>query len=178
MKLLRIATCCVLCTLVLAATSGCTSDATKGYTTRSPYPSGIRTVAVPIWTRGKDVYRRRLEMRLTEALVKRIEQDTRYKVTKKKRADTELTGTIVQVSQQVLTINPDDSLPRETEITLVVSFRWTDLRTGKAIVERENFRVTGTYLPSSPMSEDFFQGSEEAINKLAERIVEQLQSPW
>ncbi|MCD6303667.1 MAG: hypothetical protein J7M21_01750 [Planctomycetes bacterium] len=157
---------------------GCDSDPAKGYTTASQYPAGIKTVAVPIWHRGRDVYRRGLEMRLTEAIVKRIELDTPYKVTEKSRADTELVGTIDQVSQRVLSFNPDTGLPREKEITLTVSFTWTDLRNGKVLVRRRNFRESAAYIPPAPLGEDFFQGSEDVINRLARRIVQQMEADW
>ena len=169
---------CVLLALAAGGQVGCNVDPSQGYTLKSQYPSNVRTVSVPIWTRSHRVYRRRLEMRLTEALVKQIENDTPYKVTKKVRADTELTGTIERVTQQVLTINPDNGLPLEMEITLEVSFRWTDLRTGKVLRERSSFRVAGTYVRASPFSESFFHGSEETINRLARRIVEQMQADW
>lgn len=157
---------------------GCTDDPTKGYTLRSPHRGGIRTVAVPIWTRGKGVYRRELEMRSTQAIVKRIELDTPYKVTRKARADTLLAGTIDLVEQRILSMNPDTGMPRELELTLHVSFKWTDLRSGKALVERSNFRVAGTYIPSAPFSEDFFHGSEDVVSRLARRVVEQMEADW
>ncbi|HUT01766.1 MAG TPA: LPS assembly lipoprotein LptE [Phycisphaerae bacterium] len=162
--------------MLLAA--GCSSDPTKGYTLKSQYPEGIKTVTVPIWHRGKKVYRRGLEMRLTESVVKRLELDTPYKVTDKSRADTELRGTIDLVSQRVLSFNPDSGLPREREITVAVSFTWTDLRNGKVLARRTNFRQAGTYISPAPFGEDFFQGSEDVVNKLAQRIVEQMEADW
>ena len=163
---------------VLAAAGGCATDPTKGYTTKSQYVEGVKTIAVPIWTRGKEVYRRGIEMRLTEALVKRIELDTPYKVTAKSRADTEIRGKIDRISQRVLSFNPDTGMAREKEITLTVSFTWTDLRSGKVLAKRGNFRQAGTYIPLDPLGEDFFQGSEDVVNKLAVRIVEQMAAEW
>jgi hypothetical protein len=180
---------------MLVACVGCSYDGESGYTTKSPYPENVHTVAVPIWNLGANVYRRGLEMRLTEALVKRIELDTPYKVTDKSRADTILSGTIDTVEQRVLSYNPDSGYPREKEVTLVISFTWTDLRNGKTLVKKTNFRVAATYLPDDeffeenptqwpghykpyPFKEDFFQGSEDALNKMAIRIVEQMETPW
>lgn len=117
-------------------------------------------------------------MRLTEAVVKRLELDTQYKVTDKSRADTELRGTIDRVSQRVLSFNPDSGLPREKELTVTVSFTWTDLRSGKVLAQRRSFRQAGTYIPPQPFGEDFFQGSEDVVNKLAKRIVEQMETDW
>ncbi len=166
-----------LCAL-LVASAGCNTDPNTGYTTASHFRTGIETVCVPIWVRGKNVYRRGLEMRLTEALVKRIEHDTPYKVTTKPRADTQLTGTIDNIEQRVLSFNPNTGLAREMELTMVVSFTWTDLRDGQIIDQQKNFRVAGSYIEEDPLSEDFFQGSEDVVNKLAKRIVEQMEAPW
>lgn len=172
--------CCVVATLVVVVLlwGGCTNDPTQGYTMKDQYRSGIKTVSVPMWTRGKHVYRRGLEMRLTHALDRQIELDTRYKVTTRSRADTELSGSIDKIEQRILSINPDTGRPREQEITFYVSFKWTDLRSGKIILKKSNFRVARVYLPSAPLGEDFFQGSEDAINELAERIVEQMEDEW
>lgn len=171
---LSLAAVCMAC-----GSSGCLSyDPTTGYTTASPYPSNIRTVYVPLWTRAQEVYRRENEIRLTEALIKRIEQDTPYKVTTRQRADSELTGTIDTISQQTLSFNPDTGNPREIQVTFSVSFQWTDLRSGDVICEHKQFRVADVYLPDNPYNEDFFLGSESLMDKLARRIVEQMESPW
>ncbi len=164
--------------LVLLAAAAATSAGCGGYTMKNQYRGGIKTVAVPIWTRGKDVYRRGLEFRLTEALQKRIELDTPYKVVKKSQADTELTGKINLIEQRVLSKNPETGLPRELEATFTVSFTWKDLRNGEVLVERKEFRVADTYIPHRPVGEDFFQGSESLINRLARRIVETMEAPW
>ncbi|MGC9454864.1 MAG: LPS assembly lipoprotein LptE [Phycisphaerae bacterium] len=157
---------------------GCARTPSEGYSFSGGYPDDVRTVAVPIWNVGKNVYRREMEFRLTEALVKRIELDTPYKVAEKTDADTLLSGTIDNISQRVLSTNPDTGLPREMEMTLTVSFQWSDLRTGKIRAERSNVRVSGTYIPHEPLSEDFFTGSEDVINRLARRVVEQMESDW
>ncbi len=158
---------------------GCLSDdPTVGYTARSQYRKGIQTVAVPIWTRGKNVYRRNVEIRLTQALVKRIELDTPYKVTDKQKADTLLSGTIERIEQATLSFNPDTGRPREIEVAFTVAFKWEDLRTGDVIVDRRNFRVADVYIPPHPFNEDFFRGSESLMERLARRIVETMEADW
>ena len=158
---------------------GCASDPAKGYSIQADlYRPGIKTVAVPLWRQGTQVYRRDLEMRLTEALVKRIELDTPYKVTDKSKADTMLEGTIVSVSQRVLSFNPRQGTPRDQQVRIVVDLTWTDLRTGEVLVKRKGLRAAGVYYPAEPLSEGFFQGSADAINRLAQRIVETMERPW
>ncbi|HUU59355.1 MAG TPA: LptE family protein [Phycisphaerae bacterium] len=178
MKVVHTILAALLCGLP-AILGACSNDPKAGYTLQRPHEKGIRSVAVPIWTRGADVYRRELEFRVTEALQKRIEQDTDYKVLPRDRADTELTGTIDRISQRPLSFDPDIARPREMEITMILSFTWTDLRTGKVLRRRSNFRVAGTYLPPSPpFGEDFFLGSEDVVNNVARRIVEQMEQDW
>ncbi|MFW6066368.1 MAG: LPS assembly lipoprotein LptE [Planctomycetota bacterium] len=178
MRIIKAATPMILLCVGPMIFLGCANNPADGYSFSSGYPEDVRTVAVPIWNVGKNVYRREIEFRLTEALVKRIELDTPYKVAAKTDADTLLTGTVDNISQRVLSTNPDTGLPREMEMTITVSFEWTDLRSGEIRADRSNVRVSGTYVPHEPLSEDFFTGSEDVINRLARRIVEQMESDW
>ena len=175
MKTLRtsISIFCVLLGLAVVVCPGC-----GNYTMKDQYRPGIKTVFVPIWTRGPRVFRRDLEQPLSEALVKRIELDTPYKTTTKDRADTELRGKIKLIEQRVLSTNPETGSPRELEVTFTLAFTWKDLRNGEVIVERPDFKISDNYIPHCPIGEDFFQGSEAVINRIARRIVETMEAPW
>lgn len=166
---------------VLAGTclsGGCfSSDPSQGYSFQSLYPEEVDSVAVAIVQRGKDVYRRDLEFRLTEALKKQIALDTPYRVLPRASADTELKVTIDLVEQVPMSVDPDTGLSRETQVTAVLTFSWVDLKTGRIRRQAENFRVASTYLPQSPFGESFFQGYEDVANKAARYIVEQLEKP-
>ncbi len=170
----------VLTVAAAAVCAGCDNpDPTKGYTTISQYRPDIKTIAVPIFQRGTYEYRRDIEFRLTEAVVKQIEAQTPYKVVDKSRADTLLTGTIQSIDPQVLSFVPHTGRAREIQLRVIVDFTWKDLRgEGKVLVERKNFRVVAEYIPEAPFSEDFFLGSEDAFNEMARRIVDQMAQPW
>ena len=166
----------MVCAALLCA-AGCSNDPSAGYTLRSQYVQDVRSVFVPIWHRGREVYRRGVEFRLTESIIKRIQLDTTYTVTEKDRADTELRGTIERISQMPLSYNPDTGRQREEEITMRITFSWTDLASGRVLASR-TIEETGAYIPASPFGEDFFQGSEDVINKLARRVVEEMEADW
>ena len=158
---------------LLPALSGC------GYSFAPLHPTQYKTVCAPMWTRGKEVYRRGLEMRITEAVQKRIEGFTPYRLASRARADTELTGSLDQVVQRPLSMNPDTNRPWEMAVTFVVSFKWVDIaHGGRVLVERHNFRVAGTYYPIAPLNEDFFLGAQDVIDKLARRVVEEMEVPF
>lgn len=158
-----------------ALLGGCSADPRLGYSTESLYPTDVRTVAVPIWVRGKEVYRRDIEIRLTEAVIKRLQQDTPYRIADRGEADTELTGELVLVEQQVLSYNPETGQPRQLEVVITVNFQWKDLRTGEVLMQRKGFRMRSDYIPQSPFGETFVDGSEDVLNKLARQVVEQME---
>ena len=98
-------------------------------------------------------FRRELEFQLTEALVKRIEMDTPYRIAPLRTADTLLTGEILEVRQRVFGDDFDTGLPREKGATILMRYRWKDLRTGRILVERERFPYSVEYIP--PVGETF-----------------------
>ena len=158
--------------IALTAASGC------GYKIGTMHRSDVRSIAIPVWTRGHGVFRRGLEMQLTKAVVNRIQLDTRYRICDEAQADTKLTGQLDNVRQQSLTINTNTGTSRAMEATFTVSFKWTNLQNGEELVSRDNFEVRGRYITAAPFSETFFSGSQEAIDEAAQRIVEQLEEEW
>ncbi len=142
---------------------------------RDLFRTNIKTVHVPIF-QNKD-FRRGLEFQLTEALVKAVELHTPYKTeSDKRRADTVLEGEIIEIRQGTLGLDFKTHLPRETQYTVVASFRWKDRRTGKILVQKPLITQSVDYI--RPVGENEFQASEEALNDLAERIVENMEKPW
>lgn len=169
----------VLVASAVLATLGCVDEkGINGYSSANDFRPGIRTVAVSIWTRGQDVYRRENEMRLTKAIVTRIEVDSPYKVTTRDRADTLLTGSIDLIQQSPLSFDPDTGNVRDLQLIYTVSFKWEDLRTGEVYVKKDTVRFANTYIPTAPYSEDFYTGSEALHDMIARRVVETMESGW
>jgi hypothetical protein len=152
----------------LAGSGGC------GYSAQRPFREDVQTVHVQMF-HSKE-FRRDLEFALTEALVKRINLDTPYKIAPRRTADTELTGEILEVRNRTIGDDFDTQLPRETASTIVVAFRWKDLRTGRILVERERFMHTTNYYP--PAGEDFAKGMVRGMDGMAEQMVETMESQW
>ncbi|MCK6485355.1 MAG: hypothetical protein HUU22_02860 [Phycisphaerae bacterium] len=151
-----------------------------GYSTDRPFPTTaddgqpIRTIAVEIFESRE--FRRGLELQLAEALMKRIEAETPYRLASRENADTLLTGEIKEIRQSTIGRDFRRNRPRETAMTLIIAFHWKNLRTGRTLVERPNFIQTVDYV--RPLGEDFYDASQEAMDKIAERIVEQMESEW
>ncbi len=163
--------------VLIVLASATTLPGCLGYSGKSLYRKGIKTVAVPIWKRGEQVFRRDHEITLTESLVKQIEM-TPYAITTRDRADTVIEGTLVGITQAFMGVNPDTGEARERQLTFVLSFRWIDLRTGKVIMEKQGFPVTTTYRSLEPLSQDFEQATQLLCDKAARRIVELMEQDW
>jgi len=163
-----------LSVLCLGILSGCgyTTDRTKIYRTSNTQGKPIRTVAVDVF--GSREFRRGLEIQLTEAVKKRLNSDSPFRIANKDYADTLLSGEVKEVRQATIGRTFDTAQPRETSQTVVVAFQWKDLRTGEVLVDRPNFVQTVDYVP--PLNEDFYHASQRSMDRLAERIVEQMET--
>lgn len=145
-----------------------------GYSTKSLYPDHIRSVQVEMF-QSKE-FRRGIEFQLTEALRKQIDRSTPYKNAPQRKADTVLSGEVLEWRESTLGRDAITARPRETAATLTVRYRWQDQRTGKILLDQPRFVQTVTYV--RPTGETAYDGREEAVNKIARRIVESLERAW
>ena len=157
----------------LSAGCGYSTDRTAVLRTQNSNKERIRTVAVDIFESRE--FRRGIELQLTEALAKRLEAETPFRIAKKDQADTLLSGEVREVKQSTLGRSFQTLQPRETVATFLVSFEWKDLRTGEVLVNRPNFVQTVDYVQL--LGEDFYHATQRAADRLAEGIIEQMESP-
>jgi hypothetical protein len=154
--------------------SGSMAHAPSGYQWSSLYRGDVRSVAVPIFA-NKTFYRG-YEFNLTKAVVNQLEAQSPYKVMPKERADTLLDGEIQQVRVRTISNSPFTSLPQEQLLEVTVNFTWKDLRTGRILAKRHDFRQTAPYYPT--LGEGQFTGEQQNLERLALAIVQELQAAW
>ncbi|MBN2019392.1 MAG: LptE family protein [Sedimentisphaerales bacterium] len=158
----------VFCLLLL---SGCDG----GYCNTSLYPQGIGTVYVEMF--DNQSFRRGVEYELTDALAKRIEAQTPYKiVTNRHRADTVINGQIMQAGESILTGERQIGRPLEKDVELRAVVTWKNLRTGELLIDNQNVSARASF--SEWQSQSYAYGSTLAANSLAERIVEMMETEW
>jgi hypothetical protein len=168
----------LLLALALLPLGGC---AGYQFGNRTLYRPDIHTVHVPVFRSSS--YRRNLSERLTEAVVKEIELKTPYKVVSAAQADSILSGTIASDIKRVVATTTNDD-PRNIETILSVQLTWSN--------NRGDLLAQSGGLPLAPVLLNFTQGSEfvpeagqstatahqDAIQRLAEQIVAQMEMPW
>jgi len=155
--------------IALLVAAGC------GYSMRPLHRTDVRTVAVSIFASKE--FRRELEFELTRQLVKFIELRTPYKVVHDpSRADTQLRGEIVNLNAPTIVEDPDTDVPLDIEVTLTCWFEWKDLRTGEILARRDHISGSATY--ATAVGETLDSATVEASSRLAERIVEAMETEW
>lgn len=112
--------------------AGCTAESMRdftilGYSIGSQARTDIKTVRVPIFR--NTTFFRDIEYELTQAIVKRIEDTTPYKVVNG-QADAQLLGTIKSGTSHV-GIQNELNEARTRDFTLVVEVSFVDCRTGQ-----------------------------------------------
>jgi hypothetical protein len=185
--------------VLLPACSSTDDFAFLGYTTRSQFDRGIRTVRVPLF-RNRTIVQR-VEFELTEAVVKQIELKTPWKVVSGDGADTELTGIVLNFNKRIVLQNEVNEI-REGELTLGAAITWRDLRTGEVLSERKKpdgalpalpppdplaapagqqplgvlVQRSASFVPE--LGESLLTARKRVVDELAEQIVSMMETPW
>lgn len=166
------------CTVVFALNScllvcGCAGVA--GYSDQSLFPQEISSISLEMFDNRS--FRRGVEYELSDALAKRIESETPYKIASNAdRADSLMRGQIVSISESVLTTEREIGLALEKEVELKAIVTWKDLKTGKLLIDNQTVTASASY--SDYQMQDFGYASAIAANKLAQKIVELMEKNW
>jgi hypothetical protein len=158
----------------IAAVIAVSTVAGCGYSSEGLYRENISTVYVEAF-QSKE-FRRDIEFQLTEALRKQIDRVTPYRNAAREKADTILSGEVLEWRESTVGRDFLTDLPRETAATLAIRYRWKDMRTGKILVEKPRFITTTTY--RRPVGDNTHEAQEDAANRLARSIVNSMERPW
>lgn len=166
---------CVLALLCLVAIGAAGCGFAGGYSNKSLYPSNVTSVYLEMF--DNRTFRRSVEYDLTDALAKRIEAQTPYKIiSDSDRADTILTGQIVSIREQTLSVERETGLVLEKQVELRAVVSWENLRTGELLVDNQDVIASATY--SEYQLQEFKYASRLAANNLAMKIVELMENKW
>lgn len=149
--------------------------------TQSLYRTDVRTVHIPMVR--CDSFRPDLGVRLTEAIQKRVEERTPYKIASDANADSIMTCRLTTDSKRVVTETKTDE-PRQLKAFMTVESSWVDRR-GQVLMENR-------FLPPGETAFYFAQGSDfvpeagqsittahqKVIERLADHIVDQMEARW
>ncbi|MFC1737793.1 LptE family protein [Planctomycetota bacterium] len=146
-----------------------------GYSGESLFPKDVETVYVQMF--DNQSFWRGVEYDLTDALVKRIEVETPYKVVSSPdRADTVISGQLTSVTRPTLSTERETGRAMEREVELMAVVNWKNLKTGQLLVDNTSVGASASY--SEWQQQGFDYASTLAANNLARRIVELMEKQW
>ena len=163
----------LLCVAMCVAFCGCSGF--EGYSNESMFAEDVQSVYVEMF--DNESFRRGVEYKLTEAVSKRIEAETPYKiVSNRSRADTLISGYITSAGEATLVAERETgrSLEKDVDLSAVVS--WKNLKTGELLIDGTQVSASASY--SEWQNQSFDYASSVAVNKLAQQIVELMEKPW
>jgi len=147
----------------------------SGYSDETLFPEDVDSVYVEMFDSRS--FRRSVEYELTDALAKRIEADTPYKIiSSRDRADTVISGQIVGIGELVLTRERETGRALEKEVELRVVVNWKNLKTGELLIDNQSVASSASF--SEWQNQGFNYASALAANNLARKIVELMEKEW
>jgi len=155
--------------------TGCGRIGLNGYSNESLYPEQVSSVYVEMFDTAS--LRRGHEYHLTDAVAKRIEAETPYKiVSNRNRADTVLSGNINEAGEAILVREQQTGQPLEKQFEMSAVISWKNLKTGELLINGESASASASYSTFQDQGVEY--ASRLAANRLAERIVEMMQKSW
>lgn len=151
-----------------AALSGC-----AGYRLGPAKPAflkDVHTIAVP--TFRNDTLEPRLEVLVTDTVIKQLQQDGTYQVTTEANADAILTATIEKIQRNpARSVRGNVLLTREFNLALTLRFQFADRATGRVLDSGSLIGTTSFFVGS-----DLEQNERQAIPLAAEQVAVRLAS--
>lgn len=177
----RRASFCVLfiASVLLGAFAGC--NCLSGYHIGSEglYNSEIKTVYVPMVE--ANTYREGFGERLTEAIVKKVSEQTPYRIAGPHHPDSTLTVTLTGETQRVSALNRYDDT-RQKNIELTATAVWRNNLTGgspnASLSQEAGTTIVAQSFLVPEMGQSTATSQQEAIDKLAEQIVGLMENAW
>lgn len=196
---------CLLIFLLLASCSlllaGCATDYTIfGYHLGSQARKEIKTVRVPIFRNA--TFYRDLEFELTQAVIKRIQDTTPYKVVTDGPADAQLAGTI-RVGASHMAVQNELNEARSRDFILAVEVSFVDTHTGQdyflPVTQQPPLPPPPSLDPLAPatkfptpkpytitrstnfaqeLGQSFATAKQKVIDDIAIQIVNMMDMPW
>jgi hypothetical protein len=166
--------CMLLCVGALGM-SFCGCAGIAGYSNESLFPQDVRTVCLKMF--DNQSFRRGVEYELSDALAKRIELETPYKiVSNPDLADTVISGQITSINEVALSTDRDIGVVLEKELEMQATVTWKNLKTAELLIDHLQVSASASY--SEFQMQDFKYASSVAANNLARKIVELMERKW
>lgn len=130
----------------------------------------VHSIAVPAFR--NDTLEPRLEVLVTDTVIKQLQQDGTYKITSEANADAVLNATIEKIQRNpARSVRGNVLLTREFNLTITLRFQFTDRASGRVLDSGSLVGTTSFFVGS-----DLEQNERQAIPLAAEQVAVRLTS--
>lgn len=153
-----------------------------GYTRKAMLLNDMKTIYIETVKNRLEpteiyAYQQGLEMDITNAVIRRLQQDGTLKVVEQSKADVTLRTTLVRFEQEGLRFNQLESV-EEYRLFVVVTLQLVDNRTGDTIWEEPDFMGDTEYYVTDVSSIGRQKAALEAVERLARNITDRIVEDW
>ncbi len=154
-----------------------------GYTQKTVLPRDIKTIYVETVTNGIQIgqvyaYQPGVEIKITNAIVKRLNQDGNLKVVgSRDQADAILEAELSRYEQEGVRFNALERV-EEFRLFIVLNMRLIDNKTHSPIWAEPNFSGDSEYYVSEIRSIGREEAAEIAVDRLAKNVVDRIVEEW
>lgn len=132
----------------------------------------VHSIAVP--TFRNDTLEPRLEVLVTDTVIKQLQQDGTYRVTNEANADAILTATVEKLQRNpARSVRGNVLLTREFNLTITIRFQFTD-RTTRRVLDSGTLLGTTSFFVGSDLEQNERQAIPLAAEQAAVRLTSQL----
>ena len=140
------------------------------------YLRDVHTIAVPTFKNRTLVPR--IEVLVTDTVIKQLQQDGTFQITNDDKADATLTGEVSRITRApARSVRGNVLATTEFSLALVVKFSLTG-RNGDQLVPPNDVVGTTSFFVSSDVTSDERQALPLATEDLATRLVTQISEGW
>ena len=163
--------------MLVASVLGC------GYTQKSVLPRDIKTIYVDTVKNKISIdtvyaYEPGLEMKITQAIIRRLNQDGNLRVvSNKEQADAVLETDLTKFEQGGLRFSSLESV-EEYRMFVVVAARLLDAKNAETIWTEPEFSGDAEYFVSSIRSISRSEAADRAVDRLARNLVDRVVEDW
>lgn len=153
-----------------------------GYTRKTVLPRGIKTVHVDTFHNKIPLprvypYEPGLEIKITNAIIRRLHRDGNLKVVGREKADALLEGDLIGFDQEGVRFTGLERI-EEYRLYMVVALRLRDQKTGEILWEEPNFSGDASYFVVGPRAVSRGEAADRAIDRLARNAVDRIVEDW
>lgn len=153
-----------------------------GYTQKIVLPRKIQTIAVDTFQNRIPLgrvyaYEPGLEIKITNAVIHRLQQDGHLKVITKDKADVVLEGGLTAFDQEGVRFTGLERI-EEYRLYLIASLALRDPKTKAILWEESDFSGDASYFVAGPRAISRGEAVDRAIERLARNIVDRAVEDW